>query len=64
MPNVSWIGLVVFLSSYFINYATDGAVTHPVWYAVSAWAALVTAVAMLFFEGYPLVNRSRRVVEQ
>lgn len=51
MPNVSWIAAVVFFGSYFIAWANHE-IAHTTWLNVSAWAALVYAIALLFFDGY------------
>lgn len=57
MVNLSWLAEIVFFGSYFLNYITDKAPSHPMWYAVSAWAAFVIAIMLAFYNGYPYVNR-------
>lgn len=54
MPNVSFVAQVIFYGSYFIAWANNE-LAHTTWLDVSAWAALIAAIALLFFEAYPLV---------
>lgn len=55
-PNITWAAEVVFFGSYFIAWCLNQ-LPHLLWVTVSAWAALVTAVALLLFDAYPLIVR-------
>ena len=56
MPEVSWVAEIVFFTSYFVAWATNE-LAHLVWLDVSAWAALLLAIVLLLFHGYPYVRR-------
>lgn len=57
MVNLSWLGQIVFFGSYFIAWMSNE-LPHVTWLNVSAIAALVLAIMLLVFNGYPyVVNR-------
>lgn len=56
MLDVTWIAEIVFFGSYFIAWVSKE-IPHTTWLTVSAIAALVIALMLLFFRGYPYVNR-------
>lgn len=62
MPNLTWVGEVVFFGSYFIAWLSGAfnALTTPGaahnFIVISAIAALVSAVGLLFYNGYPYIH--------
>lgn len=58
MVNVSWLAEIVFFGSYFIAWM-ENEIAHTPWLNISAIAALVLAIMLLIFNGYPYVNRQR-----
>lgn len=66
MPNLAWVGQVVFFISYFVAWlvgAFDALTVHSPaahgWIVASAIAAGITALVLLFFNGYPVVAKYR-----
>lgn len=51
MINLTWLAEVVFYTSYFIAWVTKQLPQGLLWVTVSAIAALVAAVALVFFNG-------------
>ena len=56
MVNLSWLGQVVFFGAYFIAWLTRE-LPHTTWVSVTAIAALVLAIMLLVFNGYPYLDR-------
>lgn len=56
MVNLSWLAEVVFFGSYFIAWVQEE-IPHTTWLNVSAIVAIILAVALVLFNGYPYVNR-------
>lgn len=54
--NVSWVASVIFFGSYFIAWVANQ-LPHVLWVTVSAIAALVVALCLLFENRGVVVNR-------
>ena len=51
---LAWIAEIVFLAAFFISWASGELVSGKptdIWLAIAAWAALITAVCLAFWNG-------------
>lgn len=55
MPDLDWLAQIVFFGAYFIAWVTNE-LPHVLWVTISAIAAIVIAVLLLLYRGYPYVN--------
>lgn len=58
MVNLSWLGQILFFGAYFIAWYVKE-IPHTTWLNITALGAIITAVMLLIFNGYPYFNDRR-----